>query len=568
MVMAESAKVFTTDVLVIGGSIAALSAANKVVEQGASVLIVDKGTAGWSGQVPLAGGHFMCVPSDKMDIQTQYYAEECEYLNDQEYTLAFIRAMQESVKEVAGWGVPFEKDYEGNIVLNRGGTTRVSQTHMILPRMLDRVMQKGARLLNKVYIVDLIKQGGRVVGAVGFHYQTGDFHVIRARATILACGGCMYKSRAKFHANNGEGVAMAYSAGADMRNAELGNLFMNSNKYTRDDIGALGGMVATTKELLENAAGENLKEKYPEIMPPKDRTPPWMAGPPHRVINAWIKEVDAGKGPIYLDYSKRPEILEMQYRTSGLRKDTMYQEYGGKLLRLGINIARQKVEWDLVPEFHQGPVKVDLEGKTSVPGLYAAGDIVSQGTACFGAMPSFPGGSPLAFAMISGLWAGGSAGRAALSSAQAEMNTLEIERLKKEILAPLGVKVGYDPYDVIKDIQSIVFKVKNSYAKSKERLDKALGGIAEIKSRISNLAAGDPHELVRCQEARSMLTCAEILFRGSLIRTESRGTHQREDYPGRDDKNWLKWVMLRKEGGEMKLWTEAIPIGKYKYKPG
>jgi succinate dehydrogenase / fumarate reductase flavoprotein subunit len=99
-------------------------------------------------------------------------------------------------------------------------------------------------------------------------------------------------------------------------------------------------------------------------------------------------------------------------------------------------------------------------------------------------------------------------------------------------------------------------------------LDKALGGIAEIKSRISNLAAGDPHELVRCQEARSMLTCAEILFRGSLIRTESRGTHQREDYPGRDDKNWLKWVMLRKEGGEMKLWTEAIPIGKYKYKPG
>jgi succinate dehydrogenase / fumarate reductase flavoprotein subunit len=148
-----------------------------------------------------------------------------------------------------------------------------------------------------------------------------------------------------------------------------------------------------------------------------------------------------------------------------------------------------------------------------------------------------------------------------------DLSTAEVAKLGKEIFAPLGIKDGYDPYDAIRDIQEVLFKFKNSYVKRKDRLEKALAQIEEIKAKLPNLMAKDSHELVRCHEAKAMVTNAELLYEASLMRTETRGSNIREDYPERDDKNWLKWIIIRKEDGKMKLWTEPIPIDKYKYRP-
>jgi succinate dehydrogenase/fumarate reductase flavoprotein subunit len=183
-------------------------------------------------------------------------------------------------------------------------------------------------------------------------------------------------------------------------------------------------------------------------------------------------------------------------------------------------------------------------------------------------MAYFPGGHPLPFAMTSGFRAGSSAAKAAASAPNPEFSSKEIETLRKEIYAPMNVKEGYNPYDAIKDIQAVVFKLKNSFIKSKDRLEKALAQIKEVKAKLPSLAAKDSHELVRCHEAKAMATCAETLYQASLMRTETRGANVREDYPERDDKNWLKWVIMKKEAGETKLWTEPIPMKKYKYHPG
>jgi succinate dehydrogenase/fumarate reductase flavoprotein subunit len=94
-----------------------------------------------------------------------------------------------------------------------------------------------------------------------------------------------------------------------------------------------------------------------------------------------------------------------------------------------------------------------------------------------------------------------------------------------------------------------------------------LGKIEEIKAKLPRLTAKDSHELVRCHEAKAMVTCAELLYRASLMRTETRGSNIRDDYPERDDKNWLKWIIIRKEDGKMKLRTEPVPIERYKLKP-
>jgi succinate dehydrogenase/fumarate reductase flavoprotein subunit len=560
--MDEFAKVFSTDVLVIGGGIAALSAANRAVDQGVEVLIADKSTAGWSGQAPLSGGMFVCLPPDKVEIQIKYLVEEGEYLNDQEFTETCIRTTYPFVQEMDEWIGPiwsFDKDLDGKLKLRMGGIAKVLQREIgLLPMLLGRVLRKGAKVLNKVYMVDLLKQGSRVVGAVGFHYQTGDFYVVQSKATILACGGCMYKSRPLFHTNCGEGVAMAYNAGAELRNAEFANMFHVANKYTLDDVGTAG----LTQDLGENVLGENLLEKYPEINPPKESTPPWMRGRPSRIVHAMFKEIEAGRGPIYLDLTRQAGL-----ELGGDQKGALQHNFAKKMQRVGIDITKEKVEMALVPEFHGGPIRVDLNCKTTLPGVYAAGDIIMQGAAGYGAMGVLPGGNLLPFAMVTGFWAGTEAGKAAATIAESEFSVSEVKKLKGEIFAPLGVKDGYNSYDAIQEIQDVVFKLKNSFVKHKDRLENALAMIEEVKGKLVNLMAEDSHELVRCHEAKSMVTNAELLYKASLMREETRGTHVREDYPERDDRNWLKWINIRKEDEKMKLWIEPIPIERYKYKP-
>jgi succinate dehydrogenase / fumarate reductase, flavoprotein subunit len=105
------------------------------------------------------------------------------------------------------------------------------------------------------------------------------------------------------------------------------------------------------------------------------------------------------------------------------------------------------------------------------------------------------------------------------------------------------------------------------HCRNKNRLEKALARIEEIGQRLPGLRAKDGHGLGKCHEARAMALCAEMTLRAALMRTESRGWHYREDYPERDDKNWLKWVLVKQEGGRMRLSTEPVPIDRYRYKP-
>ena len=126
---------------------------------------------------------------------------------------------------------------------------------------------------------------------------------------------------------------------------------------------------------------------------------------------------------------------------------------------------------------------------------------------------------------------------------------------------------GLLPADAISAIQDVVCPIKYNLRRSKDRLEEAISKIKEVQERLSELCAKDGHGLGKCHEAKSMAVCAEMTFRAALMRTESRGFHYREDYPKRDDKNWLKWVIVKQEAGKMVLSTEPVPIDKYKFKP-
>ncbi|MBI4334112.1 MAG: FAD-binding protein [Chloroflexi bacterium] len=552
--MTISDKVLDTDVLVIGGGISGLVAANKAIEEGVKVLVVDKGVVPWTGQVPSSGGAFPTIPLDEVEARAKYIVEQCSYLNDQDWVYAYARESYPAVQEMAGWGDLFLRDISGKLI-QRNGQFRLYRTEMCLPILLGRALKKGVKVLSRVYMLDLLKRDGRVVGGVGFHYQTGDLYLIHSRVTIIASGGCSYKSRALFHMNCGEGTAMAYHAGAELRNAEFGGSYSVINKHT----GTADRSLGTLRRAFENARGERLVERYPQV--DNER----------RFLNlgsdAFYQEVKAGRGPIYLNLVDQPDLAAVRYGPDNITHSNRTHGYVRMMQRLGIDVTREKVEWTINRPNFAGCVRVDLDCETTVPGLYAAGAAIILGSGIWGALSSGLLDGPLGLVVGNGLKAGAAAAKA-VSQAPKPVAAAGVEKLKTEILAPLGVKEGYSPYDAIREVQELIFPIENSYLKHRERLEKALDQIQELKARVSGVKARDAHELVRCHEARSMLLNAEIFFRAALERTETRGSNRREDYPERDDRNWLKWIIIKKEDGRMTLSKEPVPLERYKFKPG
>ena len=110
--------------------------------------------------------------------------------------------------------------------------------------------------------------------------------------------------------------------------------------------------------------------------------------------------------------------------------------------------------------------------------------------------------------------------------------------------------------------------VDYSVIKTESRMQAALAKVLGAREDLSTLRARDSHELARCVDAESMVLEAEMFYRASLERTETRGFHLREDFPDRDDSSWLKWVIVSKAGEDMLLRTEDIPMAEYPYRPG
>jgi succinate dehydrogenase/fumarate reductase flavoprotein subunit len=130
--------------------------------------------------------------------------------------------------------------------------------------------------------------------------------------------------------------------------------------------------------------------------------------------------------------------------------------------------------------------------------------------------------------------------------------------LKKKVDTVLSGKRGTTDEELLLDLQKLIFRYDVSILKSEERLGAALGKLEKIKGQARMTPAENPHCFVRLQETQAMIDAAEIIFRASLVRQETRLSHMREDFPKRDDKSWLEWVLVRERDGSPFLWTEPI----------
>lgn len=555
---------YETDVLIVGGGLAGLTAAIKIKEEreDLEVLVVDKGGIGWAGQTPLGGGCSIYVPSNGISEFVNSVVEKGHGLSNIEWLYNFAGKSEQSFAELFRWGIPFMKDPNGKLHLSDaaywGAKNKMTSfvPHKALLQLKKLALARGVKALNKTEVVDLLKDDKRITGAVGFNILSGEFCVFKSRAILLSNGCCNYKGRVWFTMNCGEGVAAAYRAGAKQRHCEYSHQYDPGDKQS-----GIWWRGEPAVGFLKNAKGERFFEKY---FPGQSRLGSWA------LSYAMGAELMAGQGPLYLDVTGNLEEFDSHFakddiRTWMFREGTFFEQERLHRERGGHDLRLEKSEWTLRFPGRSGSVRVNLDCQsTELEGLWAAGDTIMSGCAMNGAMSANAYGRwGLPFAFISALKAAKDIAKVVPETPRPRTNIEEQERLRQRIFAPMALRAKeYEPWDAIYRIQQVVIPIKYNLIREGSRLREGLGIIEEVqKGMLPRVKAETPHDLLRYHEAESMALCAEMTFRAALYRTESRGSHIREDYPERDDKNWLKWTIVERDGERMALLTEPVTNG-------
>jgi succinate dehydrogenase / fumarate reductase, flavoprotein subunit len=558
--------VFSTDILVIGGGIGGLAAAitAKETSPDVDVLVVDKACPGWSGKANKGGGNISYVdPEDSLDEFVKYHVQNIGYfLEDQELLRAYGQESRGNLDRLESWGVHIYRHEDGSpkyVRWTEGLPWRMAvmdQDNTL--NMLQHARKQGTKFIDRVTIVELLQEGNRVTGAIGFSVIDGTCHIIKARATVIANGGQNYRLMRRWNSGRGDGIAAAYRAGAQMRNAEFGN-FINWIFVDSRDV------CQGAEDVLYNAKGEHITKAIRPVIECDLHS---------KEVVAWWKQMNAGNGPVCANMAENRILNEIvpAFESDALAVRPITMAFWGRTIGKAMSAATKKGPMqEVVPGFigEQAPIKVDHRMACTLPGLFAIGDASFTGSAWAGAVP-MPGrmrGTGLGFATFSGVRCGPAVVNYLSGAAVAEVSPAQAEALKEGIFAPLARTTGVEAPELVRATQDVMSPVGNSIYMRQDRLERALAQVLELKARASGLRARDWHYLSACNEVRSMLISAEMFFRAAMERKESRGWHMREDYPQIDNKNWLKRIVIQNRKGEMVLSTEDVPLEKYPLQP-
>ncbi|UCG65843.1 MAG: FAD-binding protein [Deltaproteobacteria bacterium] len=542
-----------TDVLVVGGGLAGCFAAIRAKELGQDVTLVEKAYVSRSGGSSFAGGYFEVFnPEWGHDFSAwmEHFTTIGEYVNDRDWVKIILEESYPRFQDLISWNVPFFKD-AGEFVKFRFGPvceSLIMPRREFMPVVRSRVLEKGVKVLDRVMLTDLLEQDGRVFGAVGFHTRDGDFYTFKSKATILATGSGSFKaigSPNDYWTSDGE--SMAYKVGAQITGKEFGGKHGTTLRAFPAWRGT--GNVGVICRRYVNAEGQDITTRY---------ATGYRGLAPDRFHSIYSMEAHAGRAPLYWDLDsvmpeQREKMIEHQKATGTTREAE----------RIGLDITKGgkiPVVGGCWPG-DQGPGKagivVDKNCATAIPGLYAIGD--NAGTRHCGSSYT-EAGFGLCGAAVTGYRGGQSAAEYALNIKKPGIDVSKVEKLKEDVFSPLQRKGGFSPSWVTQILQNIMVPYFIWQVKHGARMQAALTLVEFVEDHLGTmLLAKDPHELRKAHEVRNMALNAEMGLRTSLFRTESRGSHYREDYPRRDDPGWLAWTVLKEEQGKMQLFKEPLP---------
>lgn len=560
----ELGKVIESDLLIVGGGFAGLVTSIRAAQENPDldILIAERCYAGFAGQSSKAGNGIVChLPDQDPKESTEWMVKnQTPYLNDQELLLDYLSTNTDSVEWLRSIGVHVSENPDGSIKMWRHPESKLAGAGIELrgiERLRKKALELGVRIYNEANIFEFLTNNGTVCGAAGVDMKDGTYLIFHAKAVACATHGAQFKKLGREFMGYGTGLAAAYRAGARIRNCEFSTQIEIVFKGT--NVPVYGGY-----NLIFNQKGENISKIYapnaPEISVP--------------LLKGMVKEVEEGRGPLYVDLRVPDETLisigweGMDKGDGRLFPDKM--EWEGFVES---KAAKYTMEHSETPEItidqrlQAEPLYADHNFKTNVEGLWAPGKISYQGSAYFG----WHRGDGVGNAAQTGIRAGKSMAEYASTHELLDLDPEQVAAYKEKIFAPLNRAEGHDPYEIFDRIERYGFGTHKLILKSEKDIHEVLDDVADMKKIAVDLKAEDLHDLAKCHEAEATLLCLEMIFRASDMRKESRGVfypHYRMDYPEQDDKNWLKWInIVQGEDGEMKLYTEDIPMWKYPVRP-
>ncbi len=571
---------FTCDVLVVGGGGAGLRAAIAVAETHPRlrVAVISKVYPMRSHTVSAEGGAAAVVkPGDSLDEHAYDTISGGDWLSDQDAVEAFVRAAPEEMLRLEHWGCPWNREPDGHIAVRSFGGMKIERTwfaadktgfHLLHTLFQTTLKYDAIQRYDEFFVTKLLVDDGRCRGVVAIELGTGQIRAITARAVILCTGGCgkVFPFTTNANIKNGDGMALACRAGAPLKDMEFVQYHPTGLPFT--------GILITEAARSEggwllNKDGYRYLQDYDLGQPtPKPVLRSMELGPRDRLSQCFVKEQEKGRtleGPyghyVHLDIRHLGEKL-IDKKLPFVRE--LCLKY------VGIDPVKELIPVRPVVHYMMGGIHTDIHGATPLPGLYAAGE-----AACVSINGANRlGSNSLTEILVFGARAGKAAAAFAAEQAEATVSLVaqahdEHRRLETSFLRKSG---GKEKIATLRAEMHQIMEESAGIYRTETVLKEGVGKLKRLQERFQDLALDDNSytfntELTAALELSYMLDVAQTIVQSALERRESRGSHQRTDYPQRDDERFLAHSLAyRAEDGSPRI--EYRPVTITRWPPG
>ena len=592
------ANVHQFDVVVVGAGGAGLMA-GLYASRNAKTAVISKlyptrsHTGAAQGGISAALGNY---EEDKPEWHTYDTVKGSDYLGDQDAIEFMTSEAIDAVLELEHMGLPFDRTPEGKISQRPFGGHTNNETgkpvrraahaadrtgHMILQTLYQQCLKNDVNFFDEYQVLDFIIVNGKATGVVAVELATGELHTFHAKAIIFATGGHgrIFEVTSNAYAYTGDGAAILLRRGLPLQDMEF-------FQFHPTGIFKLGILITEGVRgeggVLINGKGERFMTKYAPTV--KDLASRDVVS---RAIYTEIKEGRGVNGRNYVYLDVRPESVNKFAAIDGRTNPdgSAYNITGEQVLAklpdiidfcrvyLGVDPITQMMPIQPtahytmggIPTNKYGEVVVDDKG-TVFPGLFAAGECAC--VSVHGA--NRLGTNSLLDLVVFGKHAGL---KAAEYAKQAEFENLpeDAEAVSRSIFEALRTGSGKaNVFDISNELKQVMFADVGVYRNEKD-MSAALDKVHELQKRFKDVVVSDTGkifntELLNAWELGNLLDIAEVVATSALNRKESRGGHSREDYPDRDDKEWLKHTLITKKDGKLDITYKPVVITKYQPK--
>jgi fumarate reductase flavoprotein subunit len=567
------------DVLLVGGGGAGLRAAIAVAEVNPrlDIAVVSKVYPMRSHTVSAEGGAAAVIKSDdSLDEHARDTISGGDWLCDQDAVEAFVREAPEEMLRLEHWGCPWSREPDGHVAVRPFGGMKKMRTWFAADKtgfhMLHTLFQTSLKYTtiaryDEFFVTKLLVDDGRVQGVVAVELATGKIHAILAKAVILCTGGCgrVFPFTTNANIKTGDGMSLAYRAGAPLKDMEFVQYHPTGLPFT--------GILITEAARSEggwmlNKDGYRYLQDYNLGTPlPHPVLSSMELGPRDRLSQAFVKEVEKGRT---IDTPYGPVVhLDLRHLGEKVIKTKLPFVQELCLKYQGIDPVKELIPVRPVVHYMMGGVHTDINGATPLQGLFAAGEVACVSINGANRL----GSNSLTECLVFGARAGRAAAAYAVDQQEPTGHILaqamdEQRRLEEQFLRRTG---GRERIATIRDDMQKPMEESAGIYRTGMSLLAAAETLRKLQERFQNIALDDHSqtfntELTAALELSCMLDVAETIVQSALHRTESRGAHQRTDFPKRDDEKFLTHsLVFQQEDGSPRV--EYLPVTITRWPP-